>query len=39
MLTASAPSTVVAVNSSGWKMVRAGAISESQIAAAIAGDA
>jgi L-threonylcarbamoyladenylate synthase len=38
-LTASAPSTVVAVNASGWKMVRAGAISESQIAAAIAGDA
>jgi L-threonylcarbamoyladenylate synthase len=39
MLTASAPSTVVAVNSSGWKMVRVGAIPESQIAAAIAGDA
>ena len=34
-LTAPAPSTVVAVNSSGWKMVRVGAISESQIAAAL----
>ena len=34
-LTASAPSTVVAVNSSGWKMVRVGAISENQIAAAL----
>ena len=38
-LTASAPSTVVAVNPSGWKMVRLGAISESQIAIALAGDA
>jgi L-threonylcarbamoyladenylate synthase len=38
-LTASAPSTVVAVNESGWKMVRLGAISESQIAIALAGDA
>ncbi len=38
-LTASAPSTVVAVNQSGWKMVRLGAISESQIAIALAGDA
>lgn len=34
-LTASAPSTVVAVSGSGWKMVRAGAISENQIAAAL----
>ena len=38
-LTASAPSTVVAVNQSGWKMVRLGAISERQIAIALAGDA
>jgi L-threonylcarbamoyladenylate synthase len=38
-LAASAPSTVVAVNPSGWKMVRMGAISEDQIAAAMAGDA
>jgi L-threonylcarbamoyladenylate synthase len=38
-LTASAPSTVVAVKQSGWKMVRLGAISESQIAIALAGDA
>jgi L-threonylcarbamoyladenylate synthase len=38
-LTASAPSTVVAVNQSGWKMVRLGAISERQIAMALAGDA
>jgi L-threonylcarbamoyladenylate synthase len=34
-LTASAASTVVAVNRSGWKMVRVGAISEDQIAAAL----
>jgi L-threonylcarbamoyladenylate synthase len=34
-LTASAPSTVVAVNRSGWKMVRVGAISEDQIVAAL----
>ena len=34
-LTASVPSTVVAVNRSGWKMVRVGAISEEQIAAAL----
>jgi L-threonylcarbamoyladenylate synthase len=34
-LTASAPSTVVAVNRSGWKMVRVGAISEDRIAAAL----
>jgi L-threonylcarbamoyladenylate synthase len=34
-LTASAPSTVVAINASGWKMVRVGAISEDQIAAAL----
>jgi L-threonylcarbamoyladenylate synthase len=38
-LTASVPSTVVAVNQSGWKMVRLGAISERQIAMALAGDA
>ena len=38
-LAAPAPSTVVAVNRSGWKMVRVGAISEDQIAAALAGDA
>ena len=38
-MTASAPSTVVAVNQNGWKMIRVGAISEDQIAAAIAGDA
>jgi len=36
---ASAPSTVVAVSGSGWKMVRVGAISLSQIAIALAGDA
>ena len=34
-LTASAPSTVIAINGSGWKMVRVGAISENQIAAAL----
>jgi L-threonylcarbamoyladenylate synthase len=38
-LMASAPSTVVAVNQSGWKMVRLGAISERQLAMALAGDA
>ena len=38
-LAASAPSTVVAVGGSGWKIVRLGAISEDQIAAALAGDA
>ena len=38
-LTASAPSTVVAVGISGWKMVRVGAISEDRIAAALAADA
>ena len=38
-LTALVPSTVVAVNASGWKMARVGAISESQIAMALAGDA
>ncbi len=38
-LTASAPSTVVAVGIRGWKMVRVGAISEDRIAAALAGDA
>jgi L-threonylcarbamoyladenylate synthase len=34
-LTAPAPSTVVAINASGWKMVRVGAIPEDQIAAAL----
>ena len=34
-LTASAPSTVIAINASGWKMVRVGAISQDQIAAAL----
>jgi L-threonylcarbamoyladenylate synthase len=34
-LTASAPSTVIAVNGSGWKMVRVGAISAERIAAAL----
>jgi L-threonylcarbamoyladenylate synthase len=38
-LTASAPSTVVAVSGSGWKMVRVGAILLSQIAIVMAGDA
>jgi L-threonylcarbamoyladenylate synthase len=38
-LSALAPSTVVAVNQNGWKMVRLGAISERQIAMALAGDA
>jgi L-threonylcarbamoyladenylate synthase len=38
-LTAPAPSTVVAVGKSGWKMIRVGAISQSQIAMALAGDA
>jgi L-threonylcarbamoyladenylate synthase len=38
-LTASAASTVVAVSKSGWKILRVGAISESLIAAALAGDA
>lgn len=38
-LTASAPSTVVAVGANRWKMVRVGAISQSQIAVALAGDA
>jgi L-threonylcarbamoyladenylate synthase len=38
-LMASAPSTVVAFNKTGWKMVRLGAISERQIAIALAGDA
>jgi L-threonylcarbamoyladenylate synthase len=32
---ASAPSTVIAVNGSGWKMVRVGAISAERIAAAL----
>ena len=34
-LMASAPSTVIAINGIGWKMVRVGAISEIQIAAAL----
>jgi len=34
-LTASAPSSVVTINASGWKMVRVGAISEDQLAAAL----
>jgi len=38
-LPASAPSTVVAVKESEWIMVRIGAISEDQIATALAGDA
>jgi L-threonylcarbamoyladenylate synthase len=38
-LAVSAPSTVVAVGRSAWKMVRVGAISEDRIAAALAGDA
>jgi L-threonylcarbamoyladenylate synthase len=38
-LAAAAPSTVVAVKGSEWKMVRMGAISEDQIAAALAGEA
>ena len=38
-LMASAPSTVIAVSGSGWKMMRVGAISQSQIAMALAGDA
>lgn len=37
-LMASAPSTLVAVNREEWKMVRAGAISEDQIAAVLAGE-
>jgi L-threonylcarbamoyladenylate synthase len=38
-LMASAPSTVVAVGQNGWKMVRVGAISASQVGVALAGDA
>ena len=38
-LTAAAPSTVIAVSASGWKMVREGAISKNQIAMALIGDA
>ena len=40
-LSASAPSTVIAIGTGGrgWKMIRAGAISESQIAVALVGDA
>ena len=34
-LTASAPSTVIAVSGHGWRMIRVGAISEDQIAAAL----
>jgi len=37
-LTAVAPSTLVAVNKNGWKMIRIGAISEDQIAAVLAGE-
>ena len=38
-LTASAPSTLIAVSASGWKMLREGAISKNQIAMALIGDA
>jgi L-threonylcarbamoyladenylate synthase len=38
-LMASAPSTVVAVGHHGWKLVRVGAISASQVGVALAGDA
>jgi L-threonylcarbamoyladenylate synthase len=38
-LMATAPSTVIAVDKMGWKMLRAGAIQETQIAAVLAGDA
>ncbi len=34
-LTASAPSAVIAVGGSGWRMIRVGAMSEDQIAAAL----
>ena len=37
-LMATAPSTLVAVNREAWRMVRAGAISEDQIAAVLAGE-
>ncbi len=37
-LAATAPSTLVVVTREGWKMVRAGAISEDQIAAVLAGE-
>jgi L-threonylcarbamoyladenylate synthase len=37
-LMAIAPSTLVAVNKDGWKMIRTGAISEDQIAAVLAGE-
>jgi len=37
-LTALAPSTLVAVDKNGWKMIRTGAISEDQIAAVLAGE-
>jgi L-threonylcarbamoyladenylate synthase len=37
-LMASAPSTLLAVNRETWKIVRAGAISEDQIAAVLAGE-
>lgn len=37
-LIATAPSTLVAVNREAWKIVRAGAISEDQIAAVLAGE-
>ena len=37
-LNALAPSTLVAVDKNGWKMIRTGAISEDQIAAVLAGE-
>jgi L-threonylcarbamoyladenylate synthase len=37
-LNAIAPSTLVAVDKNGWKMIRTGAISEDQIAAVLAGE-
>ena len=37
-LNAIAPSTLVAVDKDGWKMIRTGAISEDQIAAVLAGE-
>ncbi|MGC1344167.1 MAG: Sua5/YciO/YrdC/YwlC family protein, partial [Candidatus Binataceae bacterium] len=36
-LTAAAPSTVVAVEDDTWRLIRAGAISELQLAAALSG--
>lgn len=37
-LTAAAPSTVVAVEDDAWRLIRAGAISELQLAAALSGE-